>query len=288
MKNKLFLFASIACFALWGFFSSCNNNHQSKNKIIFHFNLEQGATYHYTIKDEQKVGSPVGDMSLSSAIGVDYKKVKDSAGLQIINSTVKSVLVQIHSGNTNVTYDSKEGVMPTSSQFALAQLFQLIDKPFFIYLNPDGTIQKISGLPDGNAPGSNDSLLMQTFEKSFDFYPNHPVAIGESWTTTTQLPVQGIPNYLQTNYSLQSVEGDTAFITVKGTLEAKDRTLIINDIPMKIGMAGTQTGNLKILIEEGRLLNAGFSSKITGVYKAMGQEKRTTTIGSSSIVSEKE
>lgn len=226
---------------------------------------------------------------MATTLEVDYRKIKDSESVQIIKSTIDRVAVNITSPAMNVSFDSRNGINPPASQTAAASMFELVNRSFLIYLKKNGEVKKIVNLPAGGTSKIvDDSLLMQTIGKSFDFFPTHAVSVGEKWKTETQLPVQGINTFLKTTYVLQSLRGDTAFLKATSALEAPERNLVMNQVPITISMEGTQAGTLKVLVPEGRLLQASFSSKIIGNYKAMGQEKKTTTEGISTVSSEKE
>lgn len=228
------------------------------------------------------------DIHLATAIEVGYQKEKDSADFQLIKSTINRVSVKINSPVMNVSFDSKSGNAPKASQSAIEPMFNLVHQSFLVYLKKDGTIDRVTHPTESSFTTANDSLLIQTLGKSFDFYPTNPVAVGDSWNTTTQLPVQGINTTLKTTYTLKSVTGDTALIQAQSSLDAPERTLVMNNISMKIKMNGTQSGTLKVFIPEGRLLQASFSSDITGIFNARGQEMKSVTRGTSTITSKKE
>lgn len=288
MKPGINFFYFLTWVVFLAFFSSCNNGDKGQKMISFKFNLPAGNSYHYIISNEQNVQSTGSSIKLSTTIEVNYQKQKDSADLQLIKSTIDRVAVKINSPVMNVSFDSKSGDAPSVSQSSLDPMFHLVNQSFLLYLNKDGVINKIAHLTESSSTEVNDSLLMQTLGKSFDFYPAKPVTIGDSWETTTTLAVQGINTSLKTTYTLKSVSGDTALIAAASSLKAPERNLVMNNVSMKIKLAGTQSGTLKVFIPEGRLLHASFSSKITGIFQAQGQEMKSVTEGISTITSEKE
>lgn len=282
-----FLFFIVPVF-LSAFWASCNSANKNQKSISFKLNLPLGEDYRYVIANEQNIQSMGTDMKLATSLEVNYQKQNDSSGFQLIKSTIGRVVVRVNSPVMNVSFDSKNGDVPKFGQSSLEPMFHLVNKSFLIYLDKQGVIHQIRHLSEPVTPTANDSVLMQTLGKSFDFYPANPVAVGDSWMTTTQLPVQGITTVLKTTYTLASVRDDTAFLDAQAELTAAERNLVMNNVPMTISMNGTQKGSLAVYIPQGRLLKASFSSTITGVFKAQGQEMKSVTTGTSTITSEKE
>lgn len=290
MKHIIHFFLGGAVVLLLAVFvTACNRSgDRQTDTISFHFDLPANDTFRYIISNEQKVQSQGIDMDFATTIEVLYQRLKDSAGLQIVKSTVDRVRVYIQSPTMNVSFDSENGNMPQSSQSAIEPMFRLINKSYLLYLNEEGMIQEVKALSGNPSSSSDDSLLIQTLGKSFDFYPQQPVKIGDNWKTNTELLIQGINTSLKTTYTLKAVHGDTAIVDVSAKLDAPERNLVMNGVTMKINMNGTQNGDMKVLISDGRLLHAGFASNITGHFSAQGQKMESNTEGKATITSKKE
>lgn len=290
MKQTIqFFFYGLTFLLCASLMAGCNrNSSQQPEEISFHFNLPVDTAFRYIISNEQKVQSKGADMDFVTTIEVLYQKLKDSASLQIVKSTISRVAVNIHSPAMNISFDSRDGNVPKSSQSAIEPMFRLINKTYLLYLNEEGKIQDVKALSTNQGSSPDDSLLIQTLGKSFDFYPQRAVKIGDSWKTNTELLVQGINTSLKTAYTLKAVKGDTAILDVRSKLDAPERNLVMNGISMKITMQGTQDGDIKVLVSNGRLLHAGFSSNITGKFSAQGKNMKSTTVGKATITSKKE
>lgn len=105
MKQTIqFFFYGLTFLLCASLMAGCSrNSSQQPEEISFHFNLPVDTAFRYIISNEQKVQSKGADMDFVTTIEVLYQKLKDSASLQIVKSTISRVAVNIHSPAMNIS-----------------------------------------------------------------------------------------------------------------------------------------------------------------------------------------
>lgn len=121
------------------------------------------------------------------------------------------------------------------------------------------------GLPSGSGEKMTESLgkknLANNMQMMFNIYPDKPVKPGDSWTTETIQDMNNISMKIKNEYTLDKVEGGTAYITVKGTAASdgvetegggKLMDMKINqsgDMEMNVGMGTIKKMKMKMEME---------------------------------------
>lgn len=287
MKKEKIIIYLLLTFICISIFVSCSpDNDNSSGKINLKFNLPKEGSYKYIIKNTQDLTAMGSSMHQELNIEVNYKKLKDSSRNQLIKTTIDRVTLKVKSPSLNISIDTKDDATPHTNMPAAAQMIAFANHSYLIKIDTNGQISDIFSASDSKKEAL-DSTLYNLLQQTLDFYPKHPIAIGDSWKTTVNIPVRDINTTLKTTYTLTDVKGDTAIVKALTSISAPTKTIIMNQNKMQINVNGTQKGTLKILISEGRLFNANFTSKINSIMHAEGQELESVTDGTSVITSEK-
>jgi hypothetical protein len=209
-------------------------------------------------------------MSISyERISVDMKMPgldmnKDSAGVDI-NSMANKMLKSIEGKTFSMEMSRTGKVVKSSIDQLLASIFE--------------------GLPNVDAATRQklESTLKQTFggkafkanmESMSAYFPEGPVAKGESWTLSTALSSPAHTNFTIT-YTLEDITGQHYIITGIGSMSpnADSPSADINGISMKQKMTGTNTTTMKINKATGWMQEADLNQQSKGEIVMNKSEK---------------
>lgn len=118
----------------------------------------------------------------------------------------------------------------------------------------------------------NSESIKKLFEQSFQIYPDAPVAVGDTWKKTLSMK-NAIDLTANTTYTLEKVEGTTAFVKISGTVGSNGlQKFETNGMTLEMSLDGTQTGELQINTKTGMFETSNIVQDLTGKINAMGQE----------------
>jgi hypothetical protein len=187
-----------------------------------------------------------------SKIEVQFKKLKTSS---------KSLI-----GQMSMDSDSPEET--TGNKMVKA----IIEKPFFVYLNTRGEVQKTEGtenlFSEIKDPGSDDKeqqlmyaflkqflsepALKANFKEAFVVYPENKVKQGDSWDVTMQ-PGMNFPMILENRWNVVEILPVMANLTANGKIKTTDKNQSIEfaGIKARADLAGSQTGKTNVSLKSG-------------------------------------
>jgi len=147
------------------------------------------------------------------------------------------------------------------------QMKAMIGVPIRARLTKKGEVVSVEGVEDLQARMSEeafdeaqrkileDALDPETFAQNlqtFSFYPDAPIAVGDSWTTTSSVRL-GFPMTLESTYTLTRVEGTTAYLDVAVDTYTPDdaEPMAMGGGEMTMDMTGTMTGTAEVDLPSG-------------------------------------
>ena len=152
-------------------------------------------------------------------------------------------------------------------------------------VTPDGKVLEIEGADGIIDKVSIDEKQKKTLEgylgkeslrsmlsQSFGFYPEKPVKAGDSWSSSIELQY---PYAMKatSHYTLQKVEGKTAFINILGKMQTdSSSTMKMNDMELKIDITGDIKGICEVDIDTGMPLVTRMTQTLKGNIELMGQK----------------
>ncbi|MGC4233130.1 MAG: DUF6263 family protein [Niabella sp.] len=117
-----------------------------------------------------------------------------------------------------------------------------------------------------------EDAMKNLIEQSFGFYPEKPVKVGDSWTSTFTLKSPYIISATNT-YTLSKVEGTKAFINTVSSLKTDSTAkMASNGIEMQLDLTGEVTGNTEVDIETGMPLITTVRQTLKGNIEVQGQK----------------
>lgn len=247
---------------------------QSANKIDLHLNLSAGDTYSYTTDYNQHIVQEImgSSIEIRQQMTTDYRyQVESNDGDEIkIKATYERLQIQFEAPQGNFVFDSDNP--QTDDKFT--KLSNMIDKPFYIYMNSKGKVTKvenynqiIEGMElDANVKGLlTDSALMNSVE--MNIYAPHPVSMGDSWNKIRSYALGNLQLKSNLTYTLEGMSEDFAWLNVSGQISA-----IGTDEAYEMEFSGTQSGTLETDINTGMISSGDINMEIDAVIKSQGFE----------------
>lgn len=263
---------------------------RAEEKIDLRLHWSKGDAHHVSVSLDQTVDQVLGTahQQTSQSVGVKYSfKVEDldAHGNATISVQYDSVSFHARTPSGVIDYDPRKpanGPMPVT----VSALAALIGQSYSVTVDPHGKVTAIIGLQKmldavlSHLTASDGVLrlalertirqqlsepnLKQSLHDVFSPFPDHPVAIGESWTRA--LPVSmGFPMNLRTTYTLKGVEDGVASIAIAGkAATAPNAMLDMGSVKMDYDLKGEQTGSLEITLSTGWTRSASISQHLAG------------------------
>jgi hypothetical protein len=263
---------------------------RADEKIDLRLRWSKGDTHHVSVSLDQTVDQVLGTahQQTTQTVGVKYTfKVADldAQGNATLSVQYDSVSFHARTPSGVIDYDPGKpanGPMPVT----VSALAALVGQSYSVTVDPHGKVTQIIGLQkmldavlshlnasDGVLRAAlertirqqlSEPNLKQSLHDVFAPFPDHPVAIGESWTRA--LPVSmGFPMNLRTTYTLKSVEDGVASIAIAGkATTAPNAMLDMGAVKMDYDLKGEQTGSLEITQSTGWTRSASLSQHLAG------------------------
>jgi len=221
-----------ACLLL--FLATCSQN---KNAVTIAPKMPVGTKFFYNINIDMGMKQSVNgnDIDVTSKVdyGYTFTVTGEIGGSRTISATVSKIMMDVTLGNTGVSenYDSDS---PTKDTGKLARILStVIGEGFSFVVNSAGEMLDVKGMQlmikNANAKlhgadslmamkvlykGFNDASFTAQLQQTFAAYNLKPVAPGDKWTKTVTDNSSRLPMSLATTYTLDSVAGGIAHITV--------------------------------------------------------------------------
>jgi len=276
--------ATVLLFLAFSFHCMGADTHTLKYK------LETGKTYKQNMVTvmNMKMNSMGQDinMEMTSEMNINYYVTgqnNDVFDLRITFQKIKSSM----SAPMPFTVDSDSP--ENSTDKSLGETFKsLTEIPVDIQLSSTGKVVSVKGadkLAEKFNELSNEQFkqifdqqfsekaLQMTFERLSSFFPEKPVAIGDSWDVTMNLNTNGIDIISKQKLTLKEVKDNIATLDVTGTLETPEggAVLQIREMDATVSMKGEQTGTVKMDLKTGWVVNSEMTQNSIQDIGIMGQ-----------------
>jgi hypothetical protein len=236
-----------------------------QKKETLAFNLEKGATYSQTVESsiavaQQMMGQSIR-LDMTTRVEMDFLVKEASATRYDLEASYKSFRVNVTSPMGAQAFDS--GNAEASSVLAKL-LTALKEKPVQLKMSKQGKIIEASNFDDVlasvTAQSPQDEMMLtqlksmiggdalkQSFENSTAYFPDHPVAKGESWTQEVEQSI-GMPIKIAATYTFLGSENGLWKIAYTATVATPDKESYtkINGVDMKTDLQGNASGEFKL------------------------------------------
>jgi hypothetical protein len=265
------------------------------NKVKLQMKLREGDRYTMQFTTQQSINQTIMDtkQTITQATGIgalmEVTDVTDQ-GWMTTKTTYQSIQMKQNQNGREVIYDSAK---PADAQDPKAKIFQsLLNKSFVITFAPDGTVKAVSGiqeLVDGmlstiELPETlktqfktqlneqfGEQAIKSMFEESMKFYPQTPVAIGESWQAR-QVLSRSFSAIADTTWTLKEVRNRVATIAVDGTVQPDPnaKPMPLGPFMMRHTLAGRQQGTMTVQLRDGMVSRSELKRSLAGKMFATG------------------
>lgn len=275
-----------------------------KQEVFLKFNLKPGDQYRFSSVVKQHIVQEAMGQQITTTqdIATDYiydvKSVEE--GVTTINVTFSAVKMDTDvAGMQQLSYDSAN---PDAGTNELKVMSNLIGKSFLMYINEEGSVEKVEGLAEiiGGVEGPQSELLKQSFGDSSmiqnmsqitNIYPNQKVNIGDTWVRTFSGPIAGMMQSEATsNFALSQVTGDVAVLEVDGQMKFS-KLAGGGGNPMLQGaefnLNGTQQGTMEVDIASGLPVQTKLKQDISGSLEIQGMQIPMSIVSDITITGQK-
>lgn len=263
---------------------------RTTDRISLKLRLRQGEAYTLNLVSDQIVSQSVYGQERQSRrktrIGFGYVVAEvDGEQNALLRVTFQSVAFKHDGAGAAVDFDSlhpPESLSPADEVFAA-----LAGRSFFITVSPDGRISKVEGveqlltemvarlnpsegpiretLVEGLRRQYNEQSLREMMGNVMGFFPDEPVAVGESWTKNITV-AEGFPMVLVNTWTLQKRENGVASIGVQsvGTPNSESSPVSVGNMKTIYHLCGEQRGRIDIDEDTGWIIHGRLFQQLSG------------------------
>jgi hypothetical protein len=278
---------------------------RAADKLDLKLHLAKGDSRQMTVSLEQTIRQTVQNAAqeTSQSLSVTYTFAVtdvDAKGNATVSVRYDAVAFHAHTPAGQVDFDSSKPAAAGQSPPMASGLAALVGQSYAMTVTPQGTIAQVTGLPkmlesvlarlnlpDGPLRAAAENALRQQLSEAklkqgladlFAPFPDHPVAVGDSWTRTQQVN-QGFPMKLQTTYTLESREDGVAHVKVSGrAATASNAAMDAGPVKMTYELKGEQAGSLDIAESSGWTRQAELRLHLSGSATLRGPNADPQTV----------
>lgn len=295
-KHVLILVCMIVILAL---LASCGSK-----KLDLRLRLEAGKSYGAKMIADQTITQTLGGQTqtMTQSVGMAYTyavQSVESDGTMRIKVTYDWVQYQQDGPMGKVSYDSANP--PATVPEAALGYAVMVGRGFTCRINSSGEIVDIQGVDEmlsemldalGVPPGSGrdaaeESLrsqfgseaLKESFAKAGLFYPDKPVAVGDSWNKKMFIET-GMPMVLDTTWTLKARKDGIATLETRSDIHAnpKAKPVELAGMTIRYELSGEQTGTIAVDEKTGWLVSSTLKQNLAGHISAMGMTWPVTIV----------
>ncbi len=289
-KRIVILMCALVILAL---LASCGGG---SKKLDLRLRLEAGKSYGAKMIADQILTQTLAGQTqtMTQTVGMAYTYDVQSVepdGTMLVKATYDWVLYKQDGPLGKVSYDSANP--PASVPQAALGYAALVGQGFTMRLKPTGEIVDVQGVdemiaqmldalgvPAGSARDELEAslrsqfggeALKESFEKAGLFYPDKPVAVGDSWSKPIALE-SGVPMVLDTTWTLKARKNGVATVEARSNVQRNPgaKPLEMAGMTISYEMSGEQTGTMELDEKTGWPVSATMKQNLTGQISAMG------------------
>lgn len=266
-------------------------------KMNLRLNLKQGMIHKYRCTTEQKISQTVQNQKLDmdQIVIMEYTyevKEVDDAGNAVVEITHDKIGFMQDGPMGKIEYKSWEE--QDEKPLITRGFATLIDQNYTIKMTPQGRILEISGtdkiiddmLKNFDLPADSvmieqmrenlknqygNEAMKEVMEKTFVFYPDKPVGVGNSWSAKFNL-TRGFPMTLINAWKLRSIKNGKVHIDLYTKIEPNTKTSLmqIGDMKMSYVLSGEQKGYIIVDTLTGWMIESTTEQSFEGKVNIAG------------------
>jgi hypothetical protein len=265
-------------------------------KLDLKLRLEPGKSYGAKMIADQTITQTLmgQTQTITQSIGMGYTyqvQSVDPDGSMWVKITYDWVSYKQDSPMGKVSYDSANP--PATVPQAAIGYAALVGRGFSAKITPTGEMTDVRGadqmvaeilgamnLPAGSARDQveallrtqlSDEALKDSFEKAALFYPDKPIAVGDSWSGQIAL-ASGMPMILDTTWTLKARKNGVATVETRSDARPNPgaKPLELAGMSISYELSGVQSGSMDLDEKTGWLLGGTLKQDVSGKVSAMG------------------
>jgi len=265
-------------------------------KLDLKLRLEPGKSYGAKMIADQTITQTLmgQTQTITQSIGMGYTyqvQSVDPDGSMWVKITYDWVSYKQDSPMGKVSYDSANP--PATVPEAAIGYAALVGRGFSAKITPTGEMTDVRGadqmvaeilgamnLPAGSARDQveallrtqlSDEALKDSFEKAALFYPDKPIAVGDSWSGQIAL-ASGMPMILDTTWTLKARKNGVATVETRSDARPNPgaKPLELAGMSISYELSGVQSGSMDLDEKTGWLLGGTLKQDVSGKVSAMG------------------
>ncbi|MGB9722517.1 MAG: DUF6263 family protein [Chloroflexia bacterium] len=265
-------------------------------KVTLRYHLQKGQTYSLRMNMEQKITQSLlgQNIVVNQTLGLDMHydvQDVDAPGNMTGRVTIGAVRYRMESPMGKIEYDSQK---PTPADPTSQVLSALVGASFTMKISPTGEVLEVSGIQEMveevlgrlDTLGASRDELMQTLGQWMDekglvqttglstaVYPDHPVAVGESWSQETSGGgIGAIALATHTTWTLRSRQGGVSTIEIRSTVQSAPGAapMEMMGIQVTYDIGGTQNGTMQVDETTGWIVHAEVNQNLEGKIAVKG------------------
>ena len=253
----------------------------ANDKVVMKLKLEKGKAYRQDIVINQKLKQNImgqertTDMNMVFGYIMSVKDIK-SNGDNIIDATYDKVIYDMGAG---MSYSSDKN--DTDNIFG-KMMSVMKGFTFHMVMAPDGVVKEVSGIDKmvdkmmekaaANMPGSQVGIMREAMSKSLsnesvknmtsqttNFYPDHAVGIGDSWTK--EIEMQSMVKMKATHtYTVRDIKDGVVLLDMTSKIHS-----IRNEVSESSSqISGVESGTMQVSRKTGLLLVSDMEQSLSG------------------------
>jgi hypothetical protein len=296
MKHKLIVSNALIAVFLFFSFTYC----KSADKYTFEFKLEKGKTYKQQAATTGNISINMMGQDIKTSMTMDmrtnYAIIGHQNDLYDMQMTYKKMKLSIEGGPARFVVDTD--LPDASSSMNLGGVLKsIIDIPVDIQMTKKGKVNAVKGIDkiknavseklDANASPTakqqfaaifdqqfSEEAIKTTFSQISAYFPEKPVAIGDSWEVNIPFNTGGVTILCQMKLTLKRVANNIATLDCAGTIEtpAEGAVQKMQGVEAKVTIKGKQTGTVQIDMKTGWTIGAEITQQFDQEIEAMGQK----------------
>jgi hypothetical protein len=254
----------------------------AQKSVELKYDVNAGDKYEYKLEIDQDIVFDAGGQTMALDQLMNFRmtsNIEERTGNEYkIATTIDAIKMTQSIFGMQVTYDSED---PNSSQNPMAakigeEMNNIIGKDYKMTMDEKGHVTEVDA-----SNLSNDEVINNISSGSnFAIYKDGPVSVGESWDGDVK-PIENSDMKVSMQYTLLKLSGKEATLGLNGTISSNN----IDD--QELRMDGTMTGEMRVDVNTGWLIESVLNQEIELDIEQNGQKFPATISGTVTTTSEK-
>jgi hypothetical protein len=295
MKNQCLITRIIVCTALALLTLPC----AAQNKYTLAYNFAKGQNYKQTTATDMLIVQDImgQEMKITSQITMttdfNVRETRNNAYTLDVRYKEMKLTIDMGGAGASLALDSNTPDDKATLQNLSPMLKAVTNKPIEFVMTKSGKLESLKGIDKiyeamlnsldasvGEAMRQqvigqignqlSDAAIKSSWEQ-YNYYPENPVAIGESWDGEVKIKMNDIDLVINSKTTLKSVDDKVFVVEGEGILSSPPNgTMKVNGMDISVSLKGTQKATIESDRKTGWVIRGNVVQHIEGELEAMG------------------